>query len=75
MEWKEAEWVNGVKIFGKKREAETFRGGESAAKKARDDAKAKLQRVQELLAEEEQRLCHGFDMKKWASNLARGNKV
>lgn len=56
-------------IFGK-----VGRGDSPAARKARDDAKSLLVQIKELLADEEQRLCHGFDMKQWGRELVQNRK-
>lgn len=53
-------------IFGK-----DGRGDSSAARLAMSEAENTLGHIKELLDDEERRLCHGWDMKKWARELAQ----
>jgi hypothetical protein len=56
-------------IFGK-----GGRGDSDAARKALADAQSQLDHIKTLLADEEQRLCHGFDMKQWGRELLQNRK-
>lgn len=56
-------------IFGK-----DGRGDSPAARQAMSEAERALALIKGLLADEEQRLCNGWDMKKWARELAENSE-